>query len=164
MRLRQFQYSDKLIREFNQHEQERLNHLYDLEPNRKPVEYNSTNESIERIKEEVDKEKKVIHLQESSHRKLNIGDVANIIIRNIAMTVIPGEGDDTANLAIYDYDRKIYTMSYMQLNKYLVTILGSTSRNQIDSLVQTIVAREEELCYYNPVSYTHLTLPTISSL
>ena len=151
MRLRQFQYSDKLIREFNQHEQERLNHLYDLEPNRKPVEYNSTNESIERIKEEVDKEKKVIHLQESSHRKLNIGDVANIIIRNIAMTVIPGEGDDTANLAIYDYDRKIYTMSYMQLNKYLVTILGSTSRNQIDSLVQTIVAREEELCYYNPL-------------
>ena len=42
-------------------------------------------------------------------------------------------------------------MSYMQLNKYLVAILGSTSRNQVDSLIQTIVSREDELSYYNPL-------------
>ena len=151
MRMRQFQYSDKLIQKFNQKEQERLNHLYDSEPHRKPKEYNSTYESVQKIKDEVEPEKKRVHLLEGSNRRLNIGDAANIIIKNIAMTVIPGEGDDTANLAVYDYDRKMYVMSYMQLNKYLVAILGSTSRNQVDSLIQTIVSREDELSYYNPL-------------
>lgn len=151
MRMRQFQYGEKLIQQFNQHEQEHLEHLYDTEPHRKPKEYSSTYESVQKIKDEVEPEKKRVHLIEGSNRRLNIGDAANIIIKNIAMTVIPGEGDDTANLAVYDYDRKMYVMSYMQLNKYLVAILGSTSRNQIDSLIQTIVSREDELSYYNPL-------------
>ena len=151
MRMRQFQYGERLIQQFNQKEQTYLEHLYDTEPHRKPKEYSSTYESVQKIKDEVEPEKKRVHLIEGSNRRLNIGDAANIIIKNIAMTVIPGEGDDTANLAVYDYDRKMYVMSYMQLNKYLVAILGSTSRNQIDSLIQTIVSREDELSYYNPL-------------
>lgn len=151
MQLKQYQYSDHLIAAFNDAEQNKLEHLYDNDSKRKPKEYQSTKESMDKLKENIDLEKKTIHLAEASHRKLNIGDAASIIIKTIAMTVIPGEGDDAANLAVYDYDRKIYTMSYMHLNKYLVAILGSTSRSQIDSLVQTIVSREDELSFYNPL-------------
>lgn len=150
-KITQYHYSDKLIQKFNEHEQEKLNHLYDDAPDRAPKIYPSVNDAVEHVKSQVDHKKKLIQVEESSNRKLNIGDAADLIIKNIAMTVIPGDDDDSTNLAIYDYDKRIYVMSYMHLNKYLVAILGSTSRSQIDSLMQTIVSRENELCYYNPL-------------
>lgn len=152
MQLRQYEYSDHLIEEFNKKEYERLDHLYDNEPHRKPKIYDSVNTAIGHVKDKIEDKHKHIQLVERSNRRLNIADAADLIIDNIAMTVIPSEDDeDSANLAIYDYDRSIYVMSYMHLNKYLVAILGSTSRSQVDSLIQTIVSRENELCYYNPL-------------
>ena len=69
MRMRQFQYGERLIQQFNQKEQTYLEHLYDSEPHRKPKEYSSTYESVQKIKDEVEPEKKRVQLIESSNRR-----------------------------------------------------------------------------------------------
>ena len=151
MSLQRYEYSQELINEYDKKEKNKLNHLYDQQPERKPHQYSSLNEAMQAINIEMEEEKRQIIVKEGKPRKFNLSDVANIIIRTIAMTVIPSEDEESLNLAIYDYDKKIYVMSYMHLNKYLVAITGLTSRSQIDSLTQIIVSREEELCFFNPL-------------
>ena len=100
MSLQRYEYSQELINEYDKKEKNKLNHLYDQQPERKPHQYSSLNEAMQAINIEMEEEKRQIIVKEGKPRKFNLSDVANIIIRTIDMTVIPSEDEESLNLSI----------------------------------------------------------------
>lgn len=93
--------------------------------------------------------------QKSAHggkgsNSLNVADIAWIIAKTVALTVVPSGESGKFSLAVYDYDRKVYTlMTETILNDYMVLLMGVSSQSQLKSLIMTLEGRRDQLAIYH---------------
>lgn len=82
--------------------------------------------------------------------KLDTAVVVEILRSTVAFTV------DTANasnpsLLTYDYDNHVYVYGDSIVNEYVVTLMGSASRSQLQTIVTSLIGRRRELAAFVPL-------------
>lgn len=144
-------YKQHIIDSWLNEENAKQQHLYDNCEHRRPPEYSSNDEALQAISQAAENAERQAVLDSRSKQGLTIKEAVDIIIKHIALVVVPDESDYSKNLAVYDYDRKIYTYSDDLLSEYLVEILGITSQTMMSSLIKTLIAKRRKMALYNPL-------------
>lgn len=140
----------KAIREWIRGEKLLQSNLYQNQEHRIPKEYASQDDAMSAITEATELKINKIKI-DTGKKTLSLKEAAEIIVDTVAMVIVPSEDTGLYNLAIYDYDEKIYTFSTHILNDYLVEILGVTSNTSLSSLVMTLTAKRRQMAIYNPL-------------
>ena len=146
-----------------QHYSEKLrikdNNLYLKEQNkeRKPYHYNSMKEACQAVKEQAQRKKTELSIQNKTNvETLSVAAIKDILIQTKVGIVGIKAGDSsgrTTALAYYDYDNNRYTYDTAILNMYVYNInncaLSTSSHKQ---LVDTLEAasNESRFAIYNP--------------
>ena len=145
------QITNGLIDRWLEEEQRKIEQIYETTDHKKPPIYSSHKEALEAIIEGKDEQIKKNQLEGQRSKKLGAGDAASIIINKVAVTFIESSASSHA-LAVYDYDKKIYTFNTMTvLNDYIVAIMGVSSQSIINSVVTTLTGLREKGAVYNPL-------------
>ena len=140
-----------LIDRWLDEEQRQIEHIYETTDHKKPPIYNSNKEALDEIIKGKEDQLKKNQLEGQRSKKLGAGDAASIIINKVAVTFIESSSSSHA-LAVYDYDKKIYTFNTMTvLNDYIVAIMGVSSQSIINSVVTTLTGLREQGAVYNPL-------------
>lgn len=143
--------TEGLIDRWLDEELNRVENIYENTDHKRPPIYTSNKDALDAIKQEKDNQLKIKKLNGERSKKLGAGDAASIIIRTVAITFIESPASSHA-LAVYDYDKKIYTFNTMTvLNDYIVAIMGVSSQSIINSVVTTLTGLREFSAVYNPL-------------
>lgn len=141
--------NEKALRRWLENEDEKLKNLYAKEPKRKPVNFASNDDALEALRKKYIKYSKKLLLV-SGKKKLDLADAAKLIIENVAVVAVPVT--QGFSLAIYDYDKKVYTFSTTTvLNDYIVLLLGASSQQIISSMTTTLIGLRRQAAIYNPL-------------
>lgn len=82
--------------------------------------------------------------------KLTVDDCVEILLENIAFTVNT-HNKDVPSLLTYDYDRHVYTYSEAILTEYVVTILDTVTRSQMQTIVMSLLGNVRRLAAFVPL-------------
>lgn len=147
-RLRQSQFINTWLRQ----EEDNLNTLYTEEKNnldREPKNYGSNVEALQALSEIKNEELQKIRMR--GQRSFTIADIAEVLVKEIAMTVMPDDDNDTRSVIVYDYDSKMYKHSTKFLNDCLVLLYGQSSNSILSSLIITLSGLWYKMAIYNPL-------------
>jgi hypothetical protein len=140
--------NQQILDEWIELHKQRVEELFEDET-RCPPEYHSNAEMYDVIRTETDNVLRRVSLESRGNPKLGVKEAAEIIVDKAAITCVPVK--DGFSLAIYDYDKKIYTFNSMTvLNDLIVIILGASSQSIINSVMTTLVGLRFKAVPYNP--------------
>ena len=141
--------NQQILDEWIELHKQRVEELFEDET-RCPPEYHSNSEMYDVIRTETDNVLRKVSLESRGNPKLGVKEAAEIIVDKAAITCVPVK--DGFSLAIYDYDKKIYTFNSMTvLNDLIVIILGASSQSIINSVMTTLVGLRFKAVPYNPL-------------
>ena len=141
--------NQQILDEWIELHKQRVEELFEDET-RCPPEYHSNAEMYDVIRTETDNVLRRVSLESRGNPKLGVKEAAEIIVDKAAITCVPVK--DGFSLAIYDYDKKIYTFNSMTvLNDLIVIILGASSQSIINSVMTTLVGLRFKAVPYNPL-------------
>lgn len=141
-------YSNILIDKWLKQEESFINAQYEAQPERIPKEYDSKLEALnalEQNKEIALNKAKIDH----GRKYLVAGEIVDVLIQTIAFVKF-GHGE-TASIATYDYDEKIYDYNFNVLKEYIVKLNNSVTESLTNTIVMTLTARSSELAIFNPL-------------
>lgn len=137
---------DKWLKEQDQ----KIEELYKLEPQRRPKEYKSNAEAFKALRDRKIEYLSKQHGESANKKKMDVGAAAKIIATTVAVTAVPVPSGHS--LAIYDYDTHMYTFNTTTiLNDFMVALMDSSSNNSISTMVMTLTGMRHELPLYNPL-------------
>ena len=141
--------NQQIVNDWIELHEKRVEELFEDE-SRRPPEYESNSAMYDVIKEETDNVLRKVSLESRGNPKLGVKEAAEIIVSKAAITCVPVK--DGFSLAIYDYDKKIYTFNSMTvLNDLIVIILGASSQTIINSVMTTLIGLRFKAVPYNPL-------------
>ena len=130
---------------------QKVKELYD-KSGKQPPQYKSNKEMYNKVIKETEKckQKVMMEKQRKVMPDLGIAECSKLIIENCAITAVPSK--DGYSLAVYDYDKCIYTFqTHTVLNDLIVLIMGMSSNVIISNVVTTLTGMRFEGIPYNPL-------------
>lgn len=137
--------SQKQINLWLENEKNKIDEMYDNYPDKKPQMYSSNEEALSALRET---KNQVLQAQvlNSGKRKLSPEDCLEIFSKTVAFVLVKGT---TTSVAVYDYDRHIYSFSNDFLTACIVELQGIASRSSIDMFLTSLIGKEQYASFYN---------------
>ena len=130
---------------------QRIKDLY-AKAGKEPPNYKSNREMYKAVEKAKFRRQQKVQLEKQRKSKpdLGVADCGVIIMETCAVTTVPSK--DGYSLAIYDYDKHMYTFqTHTVLNDLIVLIMGMSSNAIISSVVTTLIGMRFEGLPYNPL-------------
>lgn len=127
---------------------------YATMPERRP--YNFPSNEVAEAHLRRCKQEQIIKMETKAKGKsqgehLSLPEAVEVFIKSrLAATVMTFEGYDAQTLLMYDYDKKLYTYSQNHVARWLTVLMGSASRTNIFTFVQTLEGLSDKLAIFNP--------------